>query len=160
MNYPFACAGATLPCTYKGEQGDYCHEGFWHTNPMTAIGRCPNNCIKGRVFALPDATRVLCKPCHGTGGFCADCAQCHGLGWTPLTDGWEEHVTGVSLFKYGDGQWAGHIQLDYVHLGYAGGDFGKEYTYKAAFFAALYRTLEAKGCQFPAEVEDDILRSA
>ena len=81
-------AGAWRPCPILSEHGAEYH---------TVVG-CSIKCTAGRIYALPDAMRVPCDHCHGSGnapygtelGHChapaIPCLSCKRLGWTPSED--------------------------------------------------------------------------
>lgn len=144
-NLPFKCAGATVPCTCP-----YCIK-----HPGT-----PRHQL---VFVLPDEVRVLClaqthNPCEiDRGGSSYEIevlTNCHGLGWTPATNGWEEAAVAAGAIVVLSGwdlmnkQWWASVEFPRSVVQRVHGKVPS-----SVRITALYRALEAMGATFP-EVED------
>ncbi len=124
------CAGAEVPCPDCG--------------PDTRCARHYASWVRPWVKALGDAVREVCLHCCVDGsnimdnGLPAPCHVCHGLGYTPATDGWvwweALSARSITTEAIAETVWAKNP--------------------KEAFFQALHADLVARGARFPTEVGD------
>ncbi len=165
-NLPLLCAGAKVACSYEAVV-----EGmtvFCITGKLSIDGQghLPHaDCIEGWVYVLGDEVRVLCceNPKHEKWADLSfrDCPYCHGLGWTPATDGWEDAIlalkwdmTVTTCWPDGPAQpWQYEIWIHPPGDLAQGEDTVIAPSFRQALFAALHAALESMGATFPA-VED------
>ena len=140
----------------KGNCGN-CSNGLWPgwvlksaRTPRTGDFReCPICNGTGQVYLLPDTVRVPCRAMIHDGQRCENtyentkgCQLCHGLGWTPTTDGWKWwQVAGQYIFRSKEEKIA--FLCDFYNAWMAQADL-EEY-----LFIVLHRAMEAMGTVFP-----------